>query len=79
MRRVFQILHLAQQFVGRLLQFDKAETLLAKVFEACADQINGVIYTQESVVCAVKLLYFNGRVLRIVFLKIKRPVSGGHR
>ena len=77
-RRVFQILHLAQQFVGRLLQFDKAEPLLAKVFETCADQINGIVNAQESVMCAVKLLYLNGRVLRIVFLKIKPSVSGGH-
>ena len=58
-----------------MLQFDKAEPLLAEVFEACADQINGVIYTQESVVCAVKLLNLNGRVLRIVFLKIKRQLT----
>ena len=71
-RCVFQILHLTQQFVGRLLQFDKAEPLLAKIFETCADEIDGVIDTQETVMSTVKLLYLYGRVLRIVFLKIKR-------
>ena len=74
-REISQILHLAQQFVGRLLQFDEAEPLLAEVFETCADKINGIVNTQESVMCAVKLLNFNRRLLRIVFLKIKRQLT----
>ena len=43
-----------QQFVGRLLQFDKAEPLLAKIFETCANKINSVIDTQEPIARAIQ-------------------------
>ena len=69
-QNVRQLLHLAYQFIGCYAHFAEAKPFLTKVFEACANQIDGIINAKEPVVRAVELLCINRRILRIMFLEI---------